>query len=150
MNRFPFTKSLLVALYSAVLSVGGTAGFAGDWTNWRGPEMDGISRETNLVDDWSLDGNKNVKWVSPIGGRSTPIVLNNRVYLNCRTDHDVNDKKEKIHAREQVVCWDADTGDVLYEGSTDLTRLDGITISQSAGMLSVPPISTGQVRMGCM
>ncbi|MCA9262967.1 MAG: PQQ-binding-like beta-propeller repeat protein [Planctomycetales bacterium] len=124
MNRFPFTKSLLVALYSAVLSVGGTAGFAGDWTNWRGPEMDGISRETNLVDDWSLDGNKNVKWVSPIGGRSTPIVLNNRVYLNCRTDHDVNDKKEKIHAREQVVCWDADTGDVLWQKEFNVFQTD--------------------------
>jgi hypothetical protein len=47
---------------------------AGDWAHWRGPEQNGISRETNLVDDWSLTDNKNVLWVSEIGGRSTPIV----------------------------------------------------------------------------
>ncbi|MEQ9065881.1 MAG: serine/threonine protein kinase, partial [Gimesia chilikensis] len=65
---------------------------AGDWAHWRGPEHNGISRETNLVDEWSLDG-KNVLWKSDIGGRSAPIVLNGRVYLNCRTHHDVTDPK---------------------------------------------------------
>ncbi len=60
--------------------------FAQDWAGWRGPEQNGISRSTNLPDDWSLDPSKNVAWMSEVGGRATPIVLNGKVYLNCRTD----------------------------------------------------------------
>lgn len=96
----------------------------GDWAHWRGPEQNGISRETNLVDDWSLTDNKNVLWVSETGGRSTPIVLNGRVYLNTRTPDDVTDPVEKIHAREQVVCWDAETGEVLWRDVFNVFQTD--------------------------
>jgi outer membrane protein assembly factor BamB len=77
-----------------------------------------------LVDDWSLENNKNVLWHSPIGGRATPVVMNGRVYLNCRTPDDVNDPDEKIHAREQVVCWDAETGDVLWKDVFNVFQTD--------------------------
>jgi len=98
--------------------------FAGDWAHWRGPEMNGISRETNLPDTWDLTSKKNVKWVSNIGGRSTPIVLNGRVYLNCRTNDDVADPKQVINAQEQVVCWDAETGDVLWTDKFNVFQTD--------------------------
>lgn len=88
---------------------------AGDWAFWRGPEMNGVSREKNLPSEWSLDPKKNVLWESEIGGRATPVVLNERVYLNCRTSDDVTDPKELINAQEQVVCWDAKTGEVLWK-----------------------------------
>ncbi len=98
--------------------------WAGDWAHWRGPEMNGISRETNLADSWDLESKKNVKWVSEIGGRSTPIVLNGRVYLNCRTEHDVADPEQLIHAQEQVVCWDAETGKVLWRDKFNVFQTD--------------------------
>ena len=98
--------------------------FAGDWTHWRGPEMNGISRETNLVDNWDLESKKNVKWVSDIGGRSTPIIMNGRVYLNCRTNHDVAEPDQLIHAQEQVVCWDAETGKVLWTDKFNVFQTD--------------------------
>ena len=97
---------------------------AQDWANWRGPEMNGISRETGLPTDWSLEDKKNVLWTSDIGGRSTPIVLNDRVFLNCRTHHDINDPVEKIHAREQVVCWDAKTGEKLWQDEFNVFQTD--------------------------
>ena len=97
---------------------------ADDWNHWRGPEQNGISRELNLPDEWSLDPAKNLIWTSPIGGRATPIILNDRVYLNCRTDHDINDKDELIHAGEQVVCWDAKTGDVLWRDVFNVFQTD--------------------------
>ena len=98
--------------------------FSQDWTNWRGPEQSGVSREKNLPDDWSLESEKNVLWTSDIGGRATPIVLNGRVFLNCRTPDDVNDPEEKVHAREKVVCWDAKTGDVLWEDKFNVFQTD--------------------------
>ena len=97
---------------------------AGDWTAWRGPEQTGVSREKGLVEDWSLEPRKNVKWVSNIGGRATPVVMNGRVYLNCRTPEDVNDPVEKVHSREQVVCFDANTGEVLWRDVFNVFQTD--------------------------
>ncbi|MCA9018018.1 MAG: PQQ-like beta-propeller repeat protein, partial [Planctomycetaceae bacterium] len=108
---------------SVVLFFTASLAIAGDWTHWRGPEHNGISRETNLVDVWSLDG-KNVLWQSDIGGRAAPIVLNGRVYLNCRTHHDVTDPVDKVNAREQVVCWDAKTGKVLWKDEFNVFQTD--------------------------
>jgi outer membrane protein assembly factor BamB len=113
-----------ICLTLLCLSAGYSLAKAGDWAHWRGPEQNGISRETNLVDDWSLTGNKNVLWVSEIGGRAAPIVLNGRVYLNCRTPDDVTDPVEKINAREQVVCWDAKTGEVLWRDVFNVFQTD--------------------------
>lgn len=95
---------------------------AGDWTHWRGPFQNGISPETDLVDDWSLDG-KNVVWTSDIGGRSTPIVSRGKVYLNCRTDHPLVGP-DKIHLREQVVCWDAATGEIVWRDEFNVFQTD--------------------------
>jgi len=116
-NAFIFWSVLLCSLPA----------MANDWAHWRGPEQNGISREKNLVDDWSLDTNtsgKNVLWVSEIGGRSTPIILNGRMYLNCRTHHNINDPNERIHAREQVVCWDAKTGEILWRDEFNVFQTD--------------------------
>ncbi|MEZ6045163.1 MAG: PQQ-binding-like beta-propeller repeat protein [Planctomycetaceae bacterium] len=102
--------------------------FANDWAHWRGPEMNGISRETGLVDTWSLEADgtsgENVLWVAPIGGRSTPVIMNGRVYFNCRTTHDVNDPKEKIHAQEQVVCLDLNSGEVIWKDVFNVFQTD--------------------------
>ncbi len=97
---------------------------AEDWPHWRGPEQNGISRETGLVDTWSLDDKKNLLWTSDIGGRSTPIILDDKVYLNCRTHHDFNNPDEKIHSREQVVCWDAKTGEIVWKDEFEVYQTD--------------------------
>jgi len=97
---------------------------AADWAHWRGPEMNGISRETNLPESFDLETGENVLWTSEIGGRATPVVMNGRVYLNCRTADDVTDPEEKIHAREQVVCWDAETGDVVWKDVFNVYQTD--------------------------
>jgi outer membrane protein assembly factor BamB len=108
----------------AGLLMTGLPAAAGDWAHWRGPEQNGISRETGLVDDWSWEDKTNVAWVSPIGGRATPVVLNDRVYLNCRTANDVNDPEDKINAREQVVCFDATSGDVVWQDVFNVFQTD--------------------------
>ncbi len=97
---------------------------AEDWAHWRGPEQSGVSRETGLVDSWSFEDGTNVLWKSDIGGRSTPVIMNDRVYINCRTHHDFNDEEEKIHLREQVVCWDAKTGDILWRDEFNVFQTD--------------------------
>ncbi len=79
----------------------------GDWTEWRGPARDGISPEKNLPVSWSPAGD-NLAWKAPYGGRSAPIVLGDRVYLQNGVG-----KGETL--QERVVALDANTGKFLWE-----------------------------------
>ncbi len=118
---------LILSLGLAMLTLGtvtiGSAA-ADDWAYWRGPELDGISRETNLPETWDLETKKNILWTSDIGGRAAPIILNGRVFLNCRTADNINDPVEKIHAGEQVVCWDLETGEQLWKDRFNVFQTD--------------------------
>ena len=79
----------------------------GDWAEWRGPNRDGISTEKNLPVKWS-PGGENLAWRAPYGGRSAPIVMGDRVYLQNTAD-----KGETL--QERVMCFNADTGKLLWE-----------------------------------
>lgn len=119
------TFCLKVAAVTAVVIVCGLQTVeAQNWAHWRGPEQNGISRETNLVDDWSLSPEKNVAWKSDVGGRATPVILNGRVYLNCRTADDIGDPEQLVDAREQVVCWDLKTGEELWRDVFNVFQTD--------------------------
>src|SRR2546426_10937489 len=52
----------------------------GDWPEARRPNRDGVSQETGLADKWALNG-QNFLWRVPYGGRSAPIAMGNRVYV---------------------------------------------------------------------
>ena len=112
---------------------------AQNWSNWRGPEQNGISRDTNLVDDWSFEPRKNVAWVAKTGGRATPIIQNGRVFLNCRTEDDVVDPETKVNAREQVVCWDLKSGEELWRDKFNVFQTD-IPAPVSYTHLTLPTI----------
>ena len=103
-----------MTLILAVLFCSTSTLAANDWPHWRGPEQNGISRETGIVDTFDLETMDNVKWVSKIGGRGTPIVLNGKVYLNCRTSENTGIDEELLRVQEQVICWDAETGKELW------------------------------------
>lgn len=78
-----------------------------DWVEWRGPTRDGVSSEKGLPDKWSPKG-ENLVWKAPFGGRSTPIVMGNRVFM-------FNSAGEGETMQERVTSLDADTGKVLWE-----------------------------------
>ncbi len=78
-----------------------------DWPDWRGPQRDGTSPERNLPGSWSPHG-ENLLWKAPYGARSAPIVLGDRLYLQ-------NGAGEGESRQERVICFNADTGRVLWE-----------------------------------
>jgi len=78
-----------------------------DWTEWRGPARDGISPEKGLPTAWSPAG-QNLAWKAPYGGRSTPIVMGDRVYLQ-------NTAGKGDSLQERVMSFNADTGKLLWE-----------------------------------
>jgi outer membrane protein assembly factor BamB len=81
-----------------------------DWPYARGPENTGVSREKGLVDSFDLRRGTNVAWKrEDLGGRSTPIVMNGKLYTIVRAE------PETPREGEKVVCVDAETGKTIWE-----------------------------------
>lgn len=83
-----------------------------NWPYWRGPQFANISGEKNLPAEWNPEGGEgsNVLWAKPYPIRSTPTLMNNRLYF--LTTANAEDEKKM---GEKVVCLDAKTGDELWE-----------------------------------
>jgi outer membrane protein assembly factor BamB len=88
----------------------------GDWPEARGPNRDGISQETGLPDKWGLTGGT-LLWRAPYGGRSAPIVMGNRVYVQ-------NPSGRGAALQERVMALDVDTGKVIWEYKFNIFQSD--------------------------
>lgn len=83
-----------------------------DWPMWRGPWQNNTSPETGLPDSWNPRGGagSNLIWQNDaLAGRSTPIVMDGRLYTIVRHAPDTAEEGEK------VVCADAATGEIQWE-----------------------------------
>jgi outer membrane protein assembly factor BamB len=89
---------------------------AADWPDWRGPARTGISAETGLVNAWSPTG-QNLAWRVPYGGRSGPVVSGDRLYLQ-------NTSGSGETEQERLMCFNADTGKLLWEHRYNLFTSD--------------------------
>jgi outer membrane protein assembly factor BamB len=114
----------ILPLLTAICWLAATDVRADDWYRWRGPSENGVSTETNLPDRFSTDpqdSDSNLIWKIPYGGRSTPVVMNGRVYL-------IRDIGEGINEQESVLCVDADTGKVLWEHKFNVFFTDIVSV----------------------
>lgn len=100
MRRFGVVLSFLTLAAAAPVD-------GADWAHWRGPTQNGVSPETDLVESWSLNG-QNLLWRADFTGRSTPIVMDGRVFVIGRTGVDITEQ-------EHVACYDAETGALIWE-----------------------------------
>ncbi|MFK7817984.1 MAG: PQQ-binding-like beta-propeller repeat protein [Planctomycetaceae bacterium] len=110
-------------LVLALLAATASEGLADDWVHWRGPEQNGISRDTGLPDTWSLETGENVIWSDGIGGRATPVIMNGKVYITCRTTAPLVGA-DKVNLQEQLVCRDLETGKVLWKDVFNVFQTD--------------------------
>jgi len=94
---------LAVALVAAVPAMA----LAGDWAAWRGPNQNGVSGETGLVESWSPAGD-HVIWRQAFTGRSAPVVFDGRACAIGRVG-------EALDKQEVVACFDAGDGHKLWE-----------------------------------
>ena len=102
----------LAWLALALLSVPGFAANF-DWYRWRGPDLNGISRETGWLATWPKEGPKPL-WKAAVGqGYSSMSVSRGRLY----TMGVVGGAAEIKQGQETVWCLDAETGAVLWKRS---------------------------------
>lgn len=86
------------------------------WVSWRGPEQNGVSRAKGLPESWKTE-TENLLWKAPVGGRSTPIIMDGRVFVIHLTG-------DKVTWQEEVVCLNADTGEIIWRHAFDLFHTD--------------------------
>jgi len=70
------------ALLPCLLVLGGVSLGAEHWPQWRGPQGNGVSGETDLPVEWSTTENVAWKLAMPERSGSTPIVWDGHVFLN--------------------------------------------------------------------
>jgi outer membrane protein assembly factor BamB len=139
-----------MAILLLCLSTRLVAQVAGDWPQWRGPNRDGISKETGLLKQWPADGPPLV-WKATGAGRgySTMSVANGRLYtMGLRGD------------REFVIAFDVATGKEAWatphgspfrndrgDGPRGTPTVDGATLYAlgGSGDLSSLDARTGRV-----
>src|SRR5881397_494201 len=107
LKRFAFLAVVLLGVCLIAGAQGPRRVALGDWPEMRGPSRDGTSRETGLIEKWVLNG-EHTLWRAPYGGRSAPIVMGNRVYVQ-------NPAGRGTEEQERVMCLDADTGKLIWE-----------------------------------
>lgn len=124
-------RNLLLSM-TLVLAGGMALGSAGaaDWPQFRGPNRDGISRETGLLKSWPEDGPR-VLWKVPVGeGFSGITVAGNRLYtMEARGDD------------EGAVSLDPATGKAFWRVKIDRRYRSG----QGDGPRSTPTVAGGIV-----
>src|SRR3954469_2417361 len=115
MNRTRWIGLLVLAVAALIIAADNPPAMH-DWPDWRGPNRDGTSPAKGLPEKWSLTGD-GLAWKAPYGGRSTPIVLGDHLYLE-------NTAGSGATEQERIVCLNADTGKLLWEYKFNLYQSD--------------------------
>jgi len=112
---------------------------ADDWPQWRGPQRDGVWRETGILQSFPSDGLK-ILWRVPVGvGFSSPVVAQGKVYV---TDSHVT----RTNMRENVRCLDAATGKPIWTHAYDVVYPEyGADPEHPFGPVATPVITDGKI-----
>lgn len=78
---------------------------AANWPQWRGPNGDGISPETNVPVKWSTT--ENIAWTTPIPGEghSSPVVWEDSVFLTTALPNTQERLLLRLDARSGKTLW---------------------------------------------
>jgi outer membrane protein assembly factor BamB len=144
---------ILCALCAGISLVASLAR-ADDWPQWRGPDRNGISKETGLLKEWPGDGPKLAWQARDIGGGySTPAVVGNRLYLMSNRGAD-DEFVQAFDTQDAKPIWSVRVGKVgpntgpQYPGSRSTPTVEGDVLFAlgSDGNLVCLETKTGQPR----
>ncbi len=87
---------------------------ADNWTQFRGMQGDGLVANDQLPIEWSET--KNVRWFSQIAGLgwSSPVVVDNRIYLTTAVAEKENQKLLEGSQQLRLICLDSRDGRELF------------------------------------
>ncbi len=129
----PGRRSLPVHLFLLATLLFSVALRADDWPQWRGPNRDGVWRETGILEKIPAAGLA-FRWRAKVGnGYSGPVVAGGRVFVN---DHVFDPEMER------VLCFDESTGEPLWQHSYPTNYKD---MEYGNGPRASPTVHDGRV-----
>ena len=129
--RLVLTAALLVTNHNLV-----AAEAVRGWLSWRGPEQNGMSRETGLPDN--IDP-QNPLWRADFPGQSTPVIANGKLYIMGYIGEAIDPDLQ-----EGVACFDAETGKRLWQQLYNDFISDTIYLRYATAAPAIDP-ETGNV-----
>lgn len=147
------TKSAFVALAAGLVVCGSLR--ADDYPQWRGPNRDGISRETGLLKQWPKEGPKQL-WQGKNmgGGYSTPAVVGDQLFVLGNEGLE-NEFVKALATADGKEFWTTRIGNVgepkqqpPYPGTRSTPTVDGdsLYVLGSDGDLACLDKSSGKAR----
>ncbi|HEV7396503.1 MAG TPA: PQQ-binding-like beta-propeller repeat protein [Pyrinomonadaceae bacterium] len=121
-------RSRIVYLLTVLLFVSNLA-YAENWPQWRGPNLNGFSGETDLPSKWTAEENIFWKLALPGLSGSTPIIWNDRLFLNVAEGDDL-----------YLWCIDRYKGTLLWKKLLG----NGNTKMRKQNMSSPSPVTDGK------
>lgn len=126
-----------------------------DWPQWRGPERNGISKDSGLLKQWPAQGPKLLWQINDIGdGYSTPAVVGTRIYL--MSNHDMeNEFVQALSTQDGKPIWTTRIGNVgnpnqnpPYAKARSTPTVDGnfLYVLGSDGDLACLETRSGKIR----
>ncbi|MBI5396139.1 MAG: PQQ-binding-like beta-propeller repeat protein [Verrucomicrobia bacterium] len=131
-----------------------TSATADDWLQFRGPNGSGASTAKNLPLSWSATSNIVWKTTIPGRGRSSPVVLGDRIWVTTavetnprqyRESHDPVTGADRIGIG--VVCLDRASGKILYH--VTLYRVDNPPPAHQLNSFATPTPVADPGRLYC-
>lgn len=116
-NQQRQNRGLLAGIVVMVLLlVAGIQALAADWPQFRGPDHNGVSTETDFPLSWGVG--KNIRWRAslPQPANSSPIVSAGNVFITCTQD--------EHGLRRTLYCFDAADGTKRWERTVAYDRID--------------------------
>lgn len=119
MRAYNFITISILFLLIALMTV---CAVADDWPNWRGPQHNGISYETNWIGDWPAC-EPIILWEQQVGtGFSSIVVADGRLYTMGNTKRIVETidsgsrtgVSQKLEEMDELFCLDPNTGEILW------------------------------------
>jgi outer membrane protein assembly factor BamB len=131
-----FTTISLGILFAAC---GTVPAAADDWSNWRGPQHNGISSERHWGGDWATCTPR-VRWTQQVGtGFSSLAVAGGRVYTMGNSNLLVG-KTQKAH--DVISCLDANSGAIFWTCAYEAPLSPD---SYEGGPSATPTVANGKV-----
>lgn len=81
------------------------------WLNWRGPNQNGTSDETDLTDSWK-PGSDSQLWKYDLNGAGAPVIADGKLFIFGYGQFG-DDPAEDV--QETLLCLDANTGKKIWE-----------------------------------
>jgi outer membrane protein assembly factor BamB len=112
---------LFLTTFLAAILVASQADAGQNWPQFRGPQGDGTSTARDVPLNWSESNN--VAWKVPVPGRgrSSPVVMKDRIWLTTALEQGVtrtrirsDDMQTAEHVTLEAVCLDAKKGKILW------------------------------------